>query len=58
MVSQQQSEDVVTAKEVTSTLDKERKDWTIRQAEMVKHIADLQEECRSVVLETVIAFMK
>ena len=51
MVSQQQSEDVVTAKEVTSTLDKERKDWTIRQAEMVKHIADLQEECRSVVLE-------
>ena len=35
-------------KELTSLLDKERRDWKIRQTEMVKQIADLQEECRSV----------
>ena len=29
-------------------MDKERRDWKIKQAEMVRQIADLQEECRSV----------
>ena len=42
------SSSLAATKEMTSLLDKERKDWNIRQAEMVKQIADLQEECRSV----------
>ena len=33
---------------MTNLLDKERRDWKIKQAEMVRQVADLQEECRSV----------
>lgn len=43
---------LVATKKLTSLLDKERRDWKIRQTEMVKQIADLQEECRSVSIET------
>ena len=42
------SSSLAATKELTSLLDKERRDWKIRQTEMVKQIGDLQEECRSV----------
>ena len=47
------SSSLAATKELTGLLDKERKDWKIRQTEMVKQIADLQEECRSVTIEIV-----
>ena len=46
------SSSLAATKELTSLLDKERRDWKIRQTEMVKQIGDLQEECRSVSIET------
>lgn len=48
LILQQQKEAASTTKEATNLLDKERQDWKIRQVEMVKQIADLQEECRLV----------
>ena len=44
----QKEDSSAAAKEGTSMLDKERRDWKVKQTEMVKQIADLQEECRSV----------
>ena len=50
---QETSSSLTAAKEATGLLDKERRDWKIRQAEMVRQIADLQEECRLVFTEIV-----
>ncbi|XP_065916725.1 coiled-coil domain-containing protein 18-like isoform X2 [Dysidea avara] len=44
-LSQHQKSSSSTAKQVAGILDKERREWDMRQSEMVKQVADLQEEC-------------